>query len=101
MRKVGFGNRFCSWIMECILIVTYSVLINREPTTHLFFADDSVLFCKTIAEKVACIRHILKCYEEGSGQYINLEKSFILFSHNCPRRTQQELKTTLGGATVQ
>lgn len=96
MRKLGFDDVFCQWVMECVLTVLYNVVINgeakgnikpsrglrqgdplspflfllcakgfsclihneervdrrrgitvsalAEPISHVFFADDSVLF---------------------------------------------------------
>ncbi|CAL9012589.1 unnamed protein product, partial [Prunus brigantina] len=32
MEKLGFDSRFRGWIMECVTTVSYSVLINGEPT---------------------------------------------------------------------
>lgn len=32
MEKMGFHTRWVGWIMECVQLVTYSVLINGEPT---------------------------------------------------------------------
>ena len=48
----------------------------------MFFADDSLLFCK--ANKADCdvLCDILKSYEEASGQMVNFDKSSILFSPN-------------------
>ncbi|KAF5449709.1 hypothetical protein F2P56_030126 [Juglans regia] len=44
---------------------------------HLFFADDSLLFCKANALEWSRMSKILKTYEEASGQRLNLEKSCI------------------------
>ncbi|KAI5323870.1 hypothetical protein L3X38_032943 [Prunus dulcis] len=59
--------------------------------THLFFADDSVLFCKAEEQEVRNMKSILDCYERGSGQAINYDKSSIFFSHNCPMRTRRQV----------
>ncbi|CAL9020380.1 unnamed protein product, partial [Prunus brigantina] len=32
LEKLGFDSRFRGWIMECVTTVTYSVLINGEPS---------------------------------------------------------------------
>jgi len=49
---------------------------------HLFFADDSVLFCRANLWEWGKIREILDCYEAASGQKINREKtSFFVFSY--------------------
>lgn len=31
MRKMGFESKWIRWIMKCVTIVTYSVMINRAP----------------------------------------------------------------------
>ncbi|CAB4294160.1 unnamed protein product [Prunus armeniaca] len=35
MEKLGFDSRFRGWIMECVTIVSYSVLINGELSGHI------------------------------------------------------------------
>lgn len=56
---------------------------NGAPSvTHLFFADDSFLFFRATLEECQVIGSILKCYEEASGQSVNLNKSGIFFSLN-------------------
>ena len=35
---------------------------------HLFFADDSFLFCKAKEEDLTCIQETLDMYEKASGQ---------------------------------
>ena len=32
MERMGFHSRWVGWIMECVQSVTYSTLVNSEPT---------------------------------------------------------------------
>ncbi|KAI5334696.1 hypothetical protein L3X38_024829 [Prunus dulcis] len=36
LHAVGFDSRFRQWIMECIAIGSYNILINGESTGHIF-----------------------------------------------------------------
>ena len=58
--------------------------------SHLFFADDSLLFCRARMEDCNKLMEILKCYEKASGQCVNSDKSGIWFSSN----TRNEDKIT-------
>lgn len=51
-----------------------------EPLSHVFFADDSVLFLKATETKALNVNGVLKKYAEGSSQFMNLEKSSTYFS---------------------
>ena len=42
--------------------------------THLFFADDSFIFCKAETSDCVNLKGILLLYERVSGQQINLQK---------------------------
>ncbi|XP_027157917.1 uncharacterized protein LOC113759541 [Coffea eugenioides] len=55
---------------------------NGPSMTHLFFADDSLIFCKANREEASELFQILRNYEKGLGQSINLEKSSVFFSSN-------------------
>jgi hypothetical protein len=45
--------------------------------SHLFFADDSLLFCRAHARDWGRLSQLLECYEKASGQQLNKEKSSI------------------------
>ncbi|XP_059445337.1 uncharacterized protein LOC132177129 [Corylus avellana] len=57
---------------------------------HLFFADDSLLFCKADMVEWYCIQKVLNDYEQASGQKLNRGKTSLFFSRNTPMdaRTQ-------------
>ncbi|XP_027099254.1 uncharacterized protein [Coffea arabica] len=65
--------------------------------THLFFADDSLIFCKASIHQANEIMKLLKTYEEASGQLINLDKSAIFFSKNMNLEQRKEICSALGG----
>ncbi|KAL5784662.1 hypothetical protein ACOSQ2_007054 [Xanthoceras sorbifolium] len=50
--------------------------------SHLFFADDCVLFCKANRTCCAALKSVLSVYEKGLGQLINFQKSAFSFSPN-------------------
>jgi hypothetical protein len=50
--------------------------------SHLLFADDCFLFCRSTIEESNHLMGVLKTYEEASGQEINLSKSEVFFSRN-------------------
>ncbi|XP_057779425.1 uncharacterized protein LOC130998003 [Salvia miltiorrhiza] len=71
-------------------------IISRELSiTHLFFADDSLIFFKVERAEAVAIKSILRQYEQASGQRINLDKSSASFSPNTSRRAQEEVINTL------
>lgn len=59
--------------------------------THLFFADDSLLFFKATPQESEIVKLCLKQYEEASGQTINCNKSLIVFSPNVT----EDMKTSI------
>ena len=134
--------------MECITSVSYSILINREPTsvihpsrgirqgnplspylfllcteglhsllhqakvvghihgvsickngpriTHLFFADDSLIFCQASMQECQTIQSLLACYEKASGQLLNMHKTSLFFSKSTLPDTLNQIKASLG-----
>uniref|UniRef100_A0A2N9G161 Reverse transcriptase domain-containing protein n=1 Tax=Fagus sylvatica TaxID=28930 RepID=A0A2N9G161_FAGSY len=152
MIRMGFCDNWISLIMECISTVSYSLLINGEPTGHiiptrgirqgdpispylfllcaeglngllqkatsqgdihgvslcrqgpkitnLFFADDSLLFCRATISECQKIQDILRLYEQASGQQLNRAKTTLFFSRNTPATMQTELKDILGVPSI-
>ena len=71
---------------------------KHGPTiTHLFFADDTLIFCKAVGVEARELKEILNHYERGSSQVINLDKSSICFSKNTKERDTEETWEPLPG----
>jgi hypothetical protein len=152
MLKMGFNTKWVSLMMECISLVSYSILINGSPQgllkptrglrqgdllspylfllcteglhgllhqaanneliqgislsrggpqlTHLFFADDRLLFCRARRDECETLLNILSQYEAVLGQQINRDKTTLFFSKSTPASKQTELLQLLGVPAV-
>ena len=49
----------------------FSLCRNGQKLTHLFFADDCLIFCRSTLEECQKIQTLLKYYEATSGQMVN------------------------------
>ncbi|KAL5537585.1 hypothetical protein UlMin_044677 [Ulmus minor] len=69
--------------------------------THLFFADDSLIFCR--AKRADCfqLRQCLILYEKASGQSINFDKSTLSFSPNTGEMDREEICAMFGVTQVE
>ena len=77
-------------------------LCPRGPKiTNLFFADDSLLFCRTSLPECQKIQEILTTYEKASGQQLYRAKTTLFFSKNTPQAMQEEIKEILGVPSIQ
>ena len=73
-----------------------SICRGCPMVTHLFFADDSLLFCKASTQECQNLMAILDLYEAAFGQKINADKSSIFFSTNTPSELKDEIMEVMG-----
>jgi exonuclease III len=66
---------------------------------HLFFADDSLLFCRANFMEWGNIQEILDIYEKASGQKLNREKTSIFFSKNT-KEDFKEYIASISGVSI-
>ncbi|CAM8995607.1 unnamed protein product [Rhodiola kirilowii] len=69
--------------------------------THLFFADDCMIYARATEEDFAELKDILDRYEEVFGQRINFSKSDVLFSRNVDPVQKKLLANLMGVLAVQ
>ncbi|CAB4304493.1 unnamed protein product [Prunus armeniaca] len=58
------------------------VAAEAPVVSHLFFADDSLIFLEAKREVFEEVKGIFATYKKASGQKINLDKSAVSFSSN-------------------
>lgn len=69
---------------------------GSHSINHLFFADDSIMFCQATTREWEKIWSLLKVYEDASGQGINKSKTKIFFSSNTNRVLRNRFFTLAG-----
>ena len=74
----------------------YSLCQYGPKISHIFFADDSLLFCRAQISDIRAIQGILDQYEKASGQRINKEKTTLFFSKVVPLATKNDIKNLFG-----
>ncbi|XP_030923348.1 uncharacterized protein LOC115950262 [Quercus lobata] len=73
-----------------------SICRGCPKITHLFFVDDSLLFCKVNSQECQNLIDILQLYKAASGQKINVDKSSVFFSNNTSDDRRCEVLNMLG-----
>ena len=68
--------------------------------SNLFFADDSLIFCKATKKKGVEVQRILQVYESSSGQQLNRNKTTLFFSRNTPTHIQDAIKAKFGAQVI-
>jgi hypothetical protein len=64
--------------------------------SHLFFADDSVIFCRASISDCVVIQNLLSLYEKASGQKVNGDKTAIFFSKNTSTAKKSDILSLFG-----
>lgn len=70
------------------------------PISHLFFADDSLIFGKASMAEISTVKNILDRFTTTSGQRVNFEKSEIAFSRNISNEAANSLGMLCGTHVV-
>ena len=78
----------------------FSLCRNGPKITHLFFADDTLLFCRATMSDLDVIQRILLLYEQASGQKLNREKTTVFFSKATLVERKLEIIDFLGVSEV-
>ncbi|XP_019154304.1 PREDICTED: uncharacterized protein LOC109150749 [Ipomoea nil] len=69
---------------------------GAPPISHLFFADDSLLFFKANVQEASEVKRCLSVYEDLSGQVVNYHKSSICYSRNTSNASKEVVEQVLG-----
>ena len=73
-----------------------SVCRRGPKISHLFFTNDSLVFCKATLSDCDSLQWIFQVYEMASGQQLNCAKTSLFFSTNTLREIQEEIKIRFG-----
>ena len=68
--------------------------------SHLFFADDSLIFGRATTMECTEIQRLLKVYESSSGQQLNRSKTSMFFSPNTNMSMKDSLKAMFGAQVI-
>ena len=64
--------------------------------THLLFANNSMLFCRSTIEECKKILNILENYWSASGQKVNKNKTALFFNRSTTKSVRLAIKHRLG-----
>lgn len=68
--------------------------------SHLFFADDLVIFCKAGMEQAHLLSGMLNHFCDLFGQSINTKKSIVYFSKGTDDRLSNQISQVFGFQSV-
>lgn len=70
--------------------------VGGQRITHLFFTDDSPLFCRANVEEWENLSLVLQLYEKALGHQLNAVKTSIFFSKNTGTEFRDFIRTSVG-----
>lgn len=77
----------CAKVFSSLIHVAETANLIREVrfskdlmVSHLFFADDSLIFCRAATRDCCSLKEIFNIYSAASGQCFNFEKSSVQMS---------------------
>jgi hypothetical protein len=79
-----------------VLICGVSICREGPRISHLFFANDSIIFCRATMSECAVLQQLLALYERASGQQINGAKTALFFSKNTVQDTREAIIAMFG-----
>ncbi|MCI18524.1 putative ribonuclease H protein, partial [Trifolium medium] len=74
------------------LIQGLAIAKEAPKISHLFFADDSIIFCRAHKEEARHLMQVLHEYQRASGQQINIGKSEMMFSSKVSNTIKEEIQ---------
>ena len=82
------------------LIHGISVCRGSPRVSHLFFADDSIIFCNATTSDCQALLYLLNVYEDASGQKVNSNKTALFFSHSTTQDSRDIILHLFGTTAI-
>ncbi|KAL0017676.1 hypothetical protein SO802_004745 [Lithocarpus litseifolius] len=81
-------------------ITSVAACSHGPKISHLFFADDNIIFCQATSEECTRLENILETYEHASRQKFNKEKTSLFFSHNTSQDIWDNIRHRFGAEVI-
>ena len=82
------------------LIKGISICKGGPRISHLFFADDRIIFCRANLSDSQALLALLAIYENASSQKVNGTKTALFFSSNTSQGTWDQIMGLFGTFTT-
>lgn len=98
------ADAFSTLLSKAAQVDSLGYYLQRGPghmVSHLFLANNSILFSKASVEECSKVVDIISKYERASGKMVNLSKTEVMFSRGVSRERRQEIVNILGVKEVE